>query len=207
MTRTVSIAPPILYVGTPVVLISTLNPDGTPNLAPNSSVFMLGDRLTLGVGTAWRTFENLEREREAVLNFPDSRLWPNVERLAGTTGADHPPAHAPGFEPVKDRFGRAGLTPLAAETVGPPRVQECPIQAEVEVLAIHRAAEGADYAYVETRWRRVHVHERLAVAGTQRIHPARWDPLFYIFRHYAAADRRLGMTFRAEDRELTEDAA
>ncbi|MBS0294725.1 MAG: flavin reductase family protein [Proteobacteria bacterium] len=207
MTRTVSIAPPILYVGTPVVLISTLNPDGTANLAPNSSVFALGDRLTLGVGMGWRTFENLEREREAVLNFPDARLWPQVERLAGLTGQDHPPAHAPSFECVKDKFGRAGLTPIPSETVGPPRVDECPIQAEVEVLAIHPAAPGEDVAYVETCWRRVHVHERLSVAGTQRIHPARWDPLFYIFRHYAAADRRLGMTFRAEDRELTEDAA
>src|SRR3569623_2914300 len=63
MTRTVSIAPPILYVGTPVVLISTLHPDGKPNLAPKSRVFMLGDRLTLGVGTAWRPFEGEERER------------------------------------------------------------------------------------------------------------------------------------------------
>jgi flavin reductase (DIM6/NTAB) family NADH-FMN oxidoreductase RutF len=36
-TEPVTIAPSILYFGTTVVLISTENADGTPNLAPMSS--------------------------------------------------------------------------------------------------------------------------------------------------------------------------
>ncbi|HEX9231535.1 MAG TPA: hypothetical protein VF869_06485 [Jatrophihabitantaceae bacterium] len=36
-TEHVTIAPSILYFGTPVVLISTENADSTPNLAPMSS--------------------------------------------------------------------------------------------------------------------------------------------------------------------------
>lgn len=36
--------PNILYFGTPVVLVSTLNPNGTANLAPISSAFWLGWR-------------------------------------------------------------------------------------------------------------------------------------------------------------------
>jgi flavin reductase (DIM6/NTAB) family NADH-FMN oxidoreductase RutF len=36
--------PSILYFGTPVVLISTVNEDGSHNLAPMSSVFWLGWR-------------------------------------------------------------------------------------------------------------------------------------------------------------------
>jgi hypothetical protein len=36
--------PSILYFGTPVVLISTKNPNGTDNLAPISSIFWLGWR-------------------------------------------------------------------------------------------------------------------------------------------------------------------
>jgi flavin reductase (DIM6/NTAB) family NADH-FMN oxidoreductase RutF len=35
-----SIEPGILYFGTPVVLISTINPDGTANLAPMSSALV-----------------------------------------------------------------------------------------------------------------------------------------------------------------------
>ncbi|MBV8633873.1 MAG: flavin reductase family protein, partial [Burkholderiaceae bacterium] len=36
-----AIEPAILYFGTPVVVIGTQNEDGTPNLAPMSSVFWL----------------------------------------------------------------------------------------------------------------------------------------------------------------------
>jgi flavin reductase (DIM6/NTAB) family NADH-FMN oxidoreductase RutF len=43
MTDThVTIEPAILYFGTPVVLISTQNEDGTANLAPMSSAWWLG---------------------------------------------------------------------------------------------------------------------------------------------------------------------
>src|SRR5271169_307875 len=46
-----TIEPTILYFGTPVALISTLNPDGSPNLAPMSSAWWLGvDRLALTTG-------------------------------------------------------------------------------------------------------------------------------------------------------------
>jgi flavin reductase (DIM6/NTAB) family NADH-FMN oxidoreductase RutF len=41
--------PAILYFGTPVVLISTLNFDGTPNLAPMSSAWWLGHHGMLGL--------------------------------------------------------------------------------------------------------------------------------------------------------------
>ena len=44
--------PAILYFGTPVVLISTLNPDGSANLAPMSSIFWLGWRCMIGLGGA-----------------------------------------------------------------------------------------------------------------------------------------------------------
>jgi flavin reductase (DIM6/NTAB) family NADH-FMN oxidoreductase RutF len=40
MTSTLQRSEPrILYVGTPVMLISTCNEDGSPNLAPMSSAF------------------------------------------------------------------------------------------------------------------------------------------------------------------------
>jgi hypothetical protein len=37
-----TIEPAVLYVGTPVVLVSSLNPDGSANLAPISSLWFLG---------------------------------------------------------------------------------------------------------------------------------------------------------------------
>ena len=47
MKRTVE--PKVLYFGTPVVLISSANPDGTTNLAPMSSAWWLGYTAMLGV--------------------------------------------------------------------------------------------------------------------------------------------------------------
>ena len=44
--------PNILYFGTPVVLVSTLNEDGTANLAPISSAFWLGWRGVIGIAAA-----------------------------------------------------------------------------------------------------------------------------------------------------------
>lgn len=50
-----TIEPTILYFGTPVALISTLNPDGTPNLAPMSSAWWLGWSCMLGLGQMGQT--------------------------------------------------------------------------------------------------------------------------------------------------------
>jgi hypothetical protein len=55
----IAIEPSILYWGTPVVLNSTENPNGTFNLAPISSVFWLGWRCMLGFEASSQTAQNL----------------------------------------------------------------------------------------------------------------------------------------------------
>ena len=82
----ISIEPAILYFGTPVVLISTLNEDGTPNLAPMSSAFWLGWRCMLGLATHSKTSQNLLRTGECVLNLPSDAMVSAVDKLALTTG-------------------------------------------------------------------------------------------------------------------------
>ena len=47
--------PSILHFGTPVVLISILNEDNSPNLAPMSSAFWLGWRCILGLASLSKT--------------------------------------------------------------------------------------------------------------------------------------------------------
>jgi flavin reductase (DIM6/NTAB) family NADH-FMN oxidoreductase RutF len=82
----VVISPEILYFGTPVAVISSLNHDGTTNLAAMSSFWALGDRLMLGLTRFGQTWANLERWPECVLNMPSPREWSHVERLGRTTG-------------------------------------------------------------------------------------------------------------------------
>ncbi|MFZ0291428.1 MAG: flavin reductase [Candidatus Sulfotelmatobacter sp.] len=86
-----TIEPTVLYFGTPVALISTMNPDGTANLAPMSSAWWLGWSCMLGLGQMGQTSDNLIRTRECVINLPSEDLVTQVDRLALTTGKDPVP--------------------------------------------------------------------------------------------------------------------
>jgi flavin reductase (DIM6/NTAB) family NADH-FMN oxidoreductase RutF len=184
------IEPGILYFGTPVVLISTLNENGSANLAPMSSAFWLGWRAILGLSARSKTPQNMIRTGECVLNLPSDSLATAVDRLALTTGTDPVPSRKRErgyrFEPGK--FERAGLTPVASETVAPPRVAECPVNMEAVVEAVHPVADdderqrGAIMA-IEVRVQRVHVHEQILMAGTEdHIDPDAWRPLIMSFQ-------------------------
>lgn len=127
-----TIEPTILYFGTPVVLISTLNEDGAPNLAPMSSAWWLGWTCMLGLGFMGKTSENLIRTRECVINLPSQDQVTHVDLLALTTGKNPVPPKKRGwgyrYGPAK--FEADELTPMASLDVKPPRVRECPIQLE-----------------------------------------------------------------------------
>src|ERR1044072_5387322 len=106
-----TVEPAILYLGTPVVLISTVNEDGSYNLAPMSSAFWLGWRGVLGLAARSQTPPHMFRTRECVLNLPSADLVAAVNRLALTTGSDPVPEikQRRGYRHVKDKFGIAGL--------------------------------------------------------------------------------------------------
>ncbi|MGH6968417.1 MAG: flavin reductase family protein [Stellaceae bacterium] len=84
--------PATLYFGTPVVLISTVNEDGSYNLAPMSSAWWLGWRCLLGLAASSQMPQNMLRTRECVLNLPSVDQVAAVNRLAKTTGTEAVPA-------------------------------------------------------------------------------------------------------------------
>jgi flavin reductase (DIM6/NTAB) family NADH-FMN oxidoreductase RutF len=179
------IEPNILYFGTPVVLISSMNEDGTPNLAPMSSAFWLGWRGMLGLGARAKTAQNLVRTRECVLNLPSDALAAAVDRLALTTGSDPVPERKRerGYRYVADKFRRAGLTATPSETVAPPRVAECPVSMEAVVEAVHPVGDDGGTLAFEVRVQRVWVHEEIRMAGTgDRVDPDAWRPLIMSFQ-------------------------
>ncbi|MGH7083878.1 MAG: flavin reductase family protein, partial [Acetobacteraceae bacterium] len=188
-----------LYVGTPVAMLTTMNADDTSNISPMSSVWALFDRLVLGLTAT-------SMGRELTINFPTPDLWSQVEALARTTGRNPVPGHKAriGYEFEPGKFTRAGFTPLASEAVRPPRIAECPIQFEVEVMAVHDpagdwpAGRAEAYQIIETRVLRAHAHRNLVIPGTSHIDTRRWSPLLYVFRHYFGTGPDLGRTFKAE---------
>ncbi len=188
----VTIDPAILYFGTPVALLTTINPDGSDNVMPMSSVFWLGSTAVLGLGTRSQTASNLAREGQVVINLPSVDQVDVVDRLALTTGRDPVPGPkaSVGYVHVRDKFAHAGLSRMPSETVAPPRILECPVQLEAEVVAVH-GLDGADPAVpggavaVEARITRVHVDPALRLAGYEhRIDPDRWRPLIMSFQKF-----------------------
>jgi flavin reductase (DIM6/NTAB) family NADH-FMN oxidoreductase RutF len=174
----------VMYFGTPVVLISTRNPDGSANLAPMSSAWWLNDHCALGLGNSARTAENLRRERECVLNLVPSGMVDVVDQLALTTGKPDVSQHkaAMGYEFVPDKFARAGLTQQASDLVRAPRVTECPVQLEcslVQETPLGTPDSGATVFHV--RVLRSHVAEELVIPETHYVDPVGWDPLIMKF--------------------------
>ncbi|GAA2384907.1 flavin reductase [Catellatospora methionotrophica] len=174
----------VLYFGTPVVIISSRNPDGTTNLAPMSSAWWLGSTCVLGLGDSARTAANLRRERECVLNLVPSDLVDAVDRLALTTGSPEPSARkrAMGYRYVADKFAAAGLRPQRSDLVAPDRVAQCPIQLECEIsgaFPIGGPEPSATAFTVEVR--RAHVEQDLIIPGTGYVDPIAWDPLIMKF--------------------------
>jgi flavin reductase (DIM6/NTAB) family NADH-FMN oxidoreductase RutF len=172
----------VLYFGTPVVLISSRNPDGTTNVAPMSSAWWLGQSCMLGLATTSQTATNLLREKECVLNLAPSTLVDAVDRLAMTTGSPVVPPYKAdmGYRYEPDKFGIAGLAELPSQIVSPPRIAQCPIQLECEVVASHTIA-GTKAAAIQVNVLRSHVEEGLIIPGTHYVDPIGWDPLIMKF--------------------------
>ena len=105
------VQPAILYFGTPVVLISTTNDDGSANLAPISSVFWLGWRCMIGISAFSKSTENIIRTGECVLNLPSSSQAAMVNRLAKTTGSNPVPEgkKLKGYRYEPNKFSVAGV--------------------------------------------------------------------------------------------------
>ena len=180
-----TIEPTILYFGTPVVILSTTNPDGSTNLAPMSSAWWLGWTCILGMGQMSQTSDNLLRTGECVINLPSQDLVKHVDRLALTTGRDPVPQKKAdwGYRYEPDKFAISGLTPVPAETVAPQRVRECPVQME-GVVHHHRSfGNNVNARVFEVHIHRLHVEENLLSDDGPRPHidPDRWRPLIMSF--------------------------
>ena len=198
----VTISPEILYFGTPVSVVSSLNADGTTNLAAISSFWALGDRLMIGLTRFGQTWANLERCPECVLNMPSPQEWQFVEKLGHTTGRPELTDYhrSAGITFAEDKFAVSGFTPIASERIAPLRAAECPVQIETEVLAMHPASDDAPFTYVEVRKLLVHAQRHVLNESATRFDIESWSPLFYMFRHYYGKGTHLGASFRARAR-------
>lgn len=175
---------PILYFGTPVVLISTLNEDGSANLGPMSSAWWLGWRCMLGLDPSSKTVENLRRTGQCVVNLPSDAQAGAVDAIARTTGADPVPDTKVrrGYRTLREKFERAGLTAVPSEVVDAPRVAECLVQMEATVTEIRPVVRAVS---VQVSIERLYLDESILHDGDpDRIDPDRWRPLIMSFQQF-----------------------
>lgn len=97
-----------------IVLVTSLNQDGQSNVAPKSWVSMMAfepSMLALGCNLEHWTAQNILRSHEYVINIPGEDL---VEVVWQSHTMPHPRL-------VED----TGLTPIPAQEVKAPRIEEC----------------------------------------------------------------------------------
>jgi flavin reductase (DIM6/NTAB) family NADH-FMN oxidoreductase RutF len=180
--------PKMLYFGTPVVLVSSLNDDGSTNVAPMSSAWWLGQTAMLGLSASSQTVRNLEQRPECVLNLADAAMVDAVDRLALLTGRPDVPDYkrARGYRYEPDKFTAAGLTLAPFGAGRPGGVAESRIQLEGRVRAVHHI-DGPESGLraLEVPVSRTHVDDSLLMAGHPGyIDPLAWDPLLMKFTEY-----------------------
>jgi flavin reductase (DIM6/NTAB) family NADH-FMN oxidoreductase RutF/uncharacterized protein YciI len=111
----------------PVVLVSTVDAQGKPNIAPKSFISMMafgGPVLAFGCHRSHATARNAEAAGEFVVNFPPEALAERIWAMPGSHGAE--------------RIRRSGLSLQPARTVAPPLIAECKAHLECKLASITR---------------------------------------------------------------------
>ena len=187
-----SFLPNMFYYGFPVVLLSTIDEKGKADVTPISCTFTLGTNAVIALVKLNQAYENVMAVPEVVLNLPNASMWEQVEKIAPYTAKDPVPAQkAAKYTHTDDKFALGGFTPLASDKVRPPRVAECPIQAEAKVVNVN---DRNGYILVELEIVQVHAQDHLVMEGN-KINPLQWEPLIYNFKHYYGIGEHKGLNF------------
>lgn len=206
----VSIEPSIMYFGTPVVLVSTLNEDGTTNIAPISSVWWLGWSCMIGLDGTSKSTENLIRNGQCVLNLASGDLAKKVNKLALLTGSKEIPVHKRllGYKYSKDKFIDSGFTPIKEGLEFINRIDECQVHLAATVKNINEFAKSdsrmAIPAYaVELQITQVNASPEILLSDNKnKIDPNKWNPLIMNFRKLYSLSAELNesrLAIKSED--------
>ncbi len=122
----------------PIAFVSTITPNGTPNLAPFSFFNAVGSNppaiifspATKADGTDKDTLNNLKSHGEMVVNVVTHGICEAMNQASA--------AYPPGV----NEFEQAGFTQVPSRFVKPPRVGESPVQMECKLIQIVKVGEG-----------------------------------------------------------------
>lgn len=125
MKQSIGIKPAILP--TPALLISTYDQDGNPNTMTAAWAGVCSSNpvsIAFSVQKSRHTYDALIRTKECTVNIPSIALVKETDFCGISSGRD------------TDKFGLTGLTPVKAEAVNAPYIEECPIIIECRITQI-----------------------------------------------------------------------
>lgn len=145
----------------PIAFASTVDKNGVNNLAPfsffnvfsaNPPIMVFSPARSGRTNTTKDTYDNVKEVPEVVINVV------NYDIVHQMSLASSP------YEPGTDEFVKAGLTPVASETIRPFRVSESPVQFECKVNEVVELGDGGGAGnLVICEVTRIHINE--AVLG------------------------------------------
>jgi flavin reductase (DIM6/NTAB) family NADH-FMN oxidoreductase RutF len=143
----------------PIAFASTIDENGVNNLSPFSffNVFSAAPPILIfsparngRTNTTKDTYNNVKAIPEVVINIVNNDILHQMSLSSSP--------YAPGV----DEFVKAGLTPLASETIRPMRVQEAPVQFECKVnQVIELGDQGGAGNLVICEVTKIHIHEEI----------------------------------------------
>jgi len=107
------------FILCPVVVITTVNKEGTPNAAIKTGFMSVSSlrRVAFSCPPEHHTNRNILETREFVVNIPTEDIIREVYTASVITETPSPPN--------VNEIEEAGLTPIPSERVKPPRIKEC----------------------------------------------------------------------------------
>ncbi len=147
----------------PIAWVSTVGPDGVPNVAPHSYFTVLSYQPPIlgfvSIGEK-DTIRNIRAAGEYAINIVGYDLREQMNRTSGD------------FPPEEDEFAWAKLTTVPCDLIRAPRVGEAPASMELRLLAIHQFGNGFLIAGEVLRW-----HIRSDIMRDGRVDPALLRPI------------------------------
>lgn len=143
----------------PIAFASTIDKNGNPNLAPfsffnvfsaNPPILVFSPARSGRTNETKDTFNNMKEVAEVVINIVNYDI---VEQMSLASSP---------FDKDINEFVKAGLTPIASETIKPFRVKESPVQFECKVNEIIELGQnGGAGNLVICEVLRMHINENI----------------------------------------------
>ncbi|TLN04880.1 flavin reductase family protein, partial [bacterium] len=122
-----SLPPTTMLFPTPVVLVTSVNEAGKPNIITLAWVGVINSEPPM-VGVSIRperySYACVKGSKEFVVNLPSEKMVRKVDACGVLSGKE------------TDKFSSMGLRPVPAEKVKPPLIDECSVQLECQVKQI-----------------------------------------------------------------------